>query len=350
VSARGGTDALASAATMAETSPLLEVRDLRVEFRSMRGLVRALIGVSLSLDRGEVLGLVGESGCGKTVTGLAILGLLPPRQTSVEAARLAFDGQDMLKLREADLQDLRGTRVAMVFQDPLASLNPVFTIGEQLVDVIRVHRRLNRRRAREVAREALRSVGLPDDQSVLGAYPHRLSGGMRQRACIAMALACGAELLIADEPTTALDVTIQAQILCVLLALRKRRGLSILLVTHNLGVAAQACDRVAVMYAGVVVESGSTRDVLQESRHPYTIALGRCLPQGRRAADLESIPGAVPDLVDPPSGCRFHPRCELAVPLCAAQRPADEAVAPGHLVACHRWRDVTPTCCTVPAR
>jgi peptide/nickel transport system ATP-binding protein len=333
----------------AVTGPLLAVEDLRVEFRSMRGLVKALIGVSLQVDRGEVLGLVGESGCGKTVTGLAVLGLLPRRQSHVEASLLRYDGLDLLALRESERQALRGTRMAMVFQDPLASLNPVFTVGDQLRDVIRVHRGLGRRAAADAAREALGAVGLAVDRSVLSEYPHRLSGGMRQRVCIAMALACGAELLIADEPTTALDVTIQAQILDLLLELRGSRGLSILLVTHNLGVAAQVCDRVAVMYAGAVVESGDTRQVLQSSQHPYTIALGRCLPQGRRAADMESIPGAVPDLIDPPAGCRFHPRCSLAVELCSLERPPDESIATGHVVACHRWREVTPTCCTVPA-
>jgi oligopeptide/dipeptide ABC transporter ATP-binding protein len=338
-----------SSYTAGTSDALLEVRGLYVDFRSLRGEVKALIGVDLEVGRGEIVGLVGESGCGKTVTGLAVLGLLREPQAQVRAERIRFAELDLLHLPEKKLQHIRGARISVVFQDPLASLNPVFTVGDMLVDVVRKPASVGKKAARAQALEALRAVGLGAHQSILDSYPHQLSGGMRQRACIAMALACGAELLFADEPTTALDVTIQAQILHLLLELRTQRDLSIVLVTHNMGIAAQSCDRVAVMYAGMVVEQGATTDVLDNPRHPYTAALRRCLPEDKRAAELESIPGSVPDLIDPPPGCRFHPRCSLAVDVCTTERPVAVEVAPGHLVACHRWQDVTPDCCTVTA-
>ena len=223
----------------------------------------------------------------------------------------------------------------MVFQDPLASLNPVFTVGEQIRRVIREHTELSKREAETRTREALAATGLPANDSLLRSYPHQLSGGMRQRVCMAMAISCGARLLIADEPTTALDVTIQAQILLLLLRLRDEHGLAQILITHNVAVAAQSCDRLAVMYAGTVVEQGPTRDVMKDPKHPYTIALYECLPHGKKADELRMIPGAVPDLIDPPSGCRFHPRCEHAMDVCVKIKPRPTDVTDAHWAACH---------------
>ena len=270
---------------------LLEIRDLKVQFNSLRGTVRALDGVNLTVREKEIIGLVGESGCGKTITGLSVLQLLPRPQAEYTSGEILFRGDDLLKKSESEMQRIRGGHVSMVFQDPLASLNPVFTVGEQIERVVRLHRDVSRQEAGETARQALTSVGLPGGSEILESYPHQLSGGMRQRACMAMALSCDSPLLIADEPTTALDVTIQAQILRLLLDLRERLGIAQILITHNVGVAAQTCDRVAVMYAGSVVEQGLTVEVLTNSRHPYTIALYECLPQGKRRANSRRSPG-----------------------------------------------------------
>jgi peptide/nickel transport system ATP-binding protein len=315
-------------------NPLLEVRGLRLQFRSMRGLVKALDGVDLTVHEREILGLVGESGCGKTITGLAILGLLQRPQAEITGGEIRFRGEDLLAKGERAMQGLRGKEISMVFQDPLASLNPVFQVGHQIVDMVRLHKRVSRADARAATRAALAAVGLPGDDETLRRYPHQFSGGMRQRACMAMALACGSPLLIADEPTTALDVTIQAQILNLLLRLREELGVAQVLITHNVGVAAQTCDRIAVMYAGSVVEDGPASSVLKRPRHPYTRALYQCLPHGRAAAELQTIPGAVPDLIDPPSGCRFHPRCRYAFDECANAKPQPVRVAQRHVVSC----------------
>lgn len=316
-------------------SALLEIRDLKVQFRSLRGVVKALDGVNLTVGESEIVGLVGESGCGKTITGLSVLGLLPRPQAEFTQGEVLFRGDDLLRKSEGKLQGIRGELVSMVFQDPLASLNPVFTIGHQIERVIRLHKGLPRKRSREAVRSALGAVGLPTSDEILDSYPHQLSGGMRQRACMAMAISCDAPLLIADEPTTALDVTIQAQILHLLLDLRERLRIAQILITHNVGVAAQTCDRVAVMYAGSVVEQGSTNDVLKHSRHPYTIALYECLPHGKTVAELKTIPGVVPDLIGPPAGCRFHPRCEHAMPRCVDEKPGITTLEGQHWVACH---------------
>ena len=313
---------------------LLTVQDLKLEFRSMRGLVKALDGVNLRVHEREILGLVGESGCGKTVTGLAILGLVQRPQAEITGGEIRFRGENLLERSETAMQRLRGREISMVFQDPLASLNPVFQVGDQIVDVVRVHKGVSRKEAKETARRALAAVGLPPQDETLKRYPHQLSGGMRQRACMAMALACGSPLLIADEPTTALDVTIQAQILNLLLDLRESLGVAQVLITHNLGVAAQTCDRIAVMYAGTVVEEGPVAVVLKHSRHPYTVALYECLPHGRTASELKTIPGTVPDLIDPPSGCRFHPRCDHAFDACATAKPRPVQVGERHWVSC----------------
>ena len=314
---------------------LLQIRDLKVQFNSLRGTVKALDGVNLTVREKEIIGLVGESGCGKTITGLSVLQLLPRPQAEYTSGEILFRGDDLLKKSESEMQRVRGGRVSMVFQDPLASLNPVFTVGDQIERVVRLHRDVSGKEAAEAARAALVSVGLPGSGDILRSYPHQLSGGMRQRACMAMALSCDSPLLIADEPTTALDVTIQAQILRLLLDLRERLGIAQVLITHNVGVAAQTCDRVAVMYAGSVVEQGLTAEVLKHSRHPYTIALYECLPQDKRAGELQTIPGSVPDLLDPPTGCRFHPRCEHAMEVCATVKPEPTLLTAEHWAACH---------------
>jgi peptide/nickel transport system ATP-binding protein len=314
---------------------LLQIRDLKVQFNSLRGTVKALDGVNLTVREREILGLVGESGCGKTITGLSVLQLLPRPQTEYTGGEVLFRGDDLLRKSEPEMRRVRGGQVSMVFQDPLASLNPVFTIGAQIERVVHLHRDLSGKKAAEAARAALVSVGLPGSGDILSSYPHQLSGGMRQRACMAMALSCDSPLLIADEPTTALDVTIQAQILRLLLDLRERLGIAQILITHNVGVAAQTCDRVAVMYAGSVVEQGLTTEVLKHSRHPYTIALYECLPQGKKAGELHTIAGSVPDLIDPPTGCRFHPRCEHAMEVCATLKPEPTHLTAEHWAACH---------------
>ena len=327
-----------SAASQATGAPagaeLLAVRDLKLQFRSMRGLVKALDGVNLTVHEREILGLVGESGCGKTITGLAVLGLLQRPQAEITCGEIRYRGDDLLAKSEAEMRDLRGREISMVFQDPLASLNPVFQVGHQIEGVVRAHKGVSRKEAREVTRKALAEVGLPPGAETLKRYPHQFSGGMRQRVCMAMALACGSPLLIADEPTTALDVTIQAQILNLLLRLREELGVAQVIVTHNVGVAAQTCDRIAVMYAGSVVEEGPVAAVLKRPRHPYTMALYQCLPHGRTVAELQTIPGTVPDLIAPPSGCRFHPRCSRIMDVCPHTKPEPVKVGDRHWVSC----------------
>jgi oligopeptide/dipeptide ABC transporter ATP-binding protein len=301
-------------------SHLLEVKDLRTHFPTRAGLVRAVDGVSFHLDRGELLGLVGESGCGKSITALSIMRLIAPPGRIV-AGEIVFDGRDLLKLSNAAMRDVRGDDIAMIFQDPMTSLNPVFTVGEQIAEALRVHRGLSRKDARKAAIEAMREVSIPDPESRVNDYPHQLSGGMRQRVMIAMALACGPELLIADEPTTALDVTIQAQILDLLNNLRKTHDLAILLITHDLGVVAEVADRVAVMYTGKIVEESSVDDLFARPRHPYTEGLLRSVPKLTpegivRAKRLQTIEGVVPKPTDLPPGCHFAPRCPYRMPRC----------------------------------
>jgi oligopeptide/dipeptide ABC transporter ATP-binding protein len=299
---------------------LLEVKNLRTHFQTRAGLVRAVDDVSFYLDRGELLGLVGESGCGKSMTALSIMHLIAPPGRIVDGEVL-FDGKDLLKLSDAEMREMRGDDIAMIFQDPMTSLNPVFTVGEQIAEALRLHRKMSRKEARLATIEAMREVAIPDPSRRLDDYPHQLSGGMRQRVMIAMALACNPKLLIADEPTTALDVTIQAQILELLDDLRKQRDLAVLLITHDLGVVAEVADRVAVMYTGRIVEESPVDELFACPKHPYTEGLLRSVPK-LTGADvikkqrLETIEGVVPSPTDLPPGCHFAPRCPHRMPRC----------------------------------
>jgi oligopeptide/dipeptide ABC transporter ATP-binding protein len=316
---------------------LLEVRDLVVVFDTPTGTVRAVDGVSFDVAAGSALGLVGESGCGKSLTALALLALTPPHGR-IAGGSVRFQGRDLLTLPDAELRRVRGSALALVFQEPAAALNPVYTVGDQIGEVLRVHRGADRRAAKRAAIGLLERVGIPDAVRRVDAWPHELSGGMKQRVCIAMALACTPALLIADEPTTALDVTIQAQILDLLASLRRDEGLAILLISHDLGVVGELCDQVAVMYSGRIVERGPANVLLERPRHPYTRGLLRSRPRldSVRAADgrLPAIPGQVPEPRDRPSGCAFHPRCALAQADCRAAVPPLLELAAGHAVAC----------------
>jgi len=317
--------------------PLVSIENLHVRFRTYAGQVRAVNGVSLDIKRGEIFGLVGETGCGKTVTGLSLLRLVPPPGEIVDG-RITFDGQDTLSLSEQEMQDIRGARIAMIFQDPAASLNPVFTAGGQIEMVIRQHQPVTRRVARQRTLEMLEAVGLPDPPQIVRAYPHELSGGMQQRVMIGLALASNASLLIADEPTTALDVTIQAQILTLLTQLKESRGLSILLITHNLGVVAETCDRVAVLYVGHVVEKGRTRDIFKEMKHPYTQGLLAAIPRpGSHGKPLQAISGSVPSGLVVFPGCPFEPRCSFAMEVCRQTPLPLVRVGEEHYVACYQF-------------
>jgi len=302
---------------------LLEIKDLRTHFLTRAGLVKAVNGVSFSLDNGELLGLVGESGCGKSITALSIMRLIAP-PGKIVGGKILFDGKDLLKLSDKEMRDIRGDDIAMIFQDPMTSLNPVFTIGEQIAEALRLHRKLTRKQAREAAIEAMREVAIPDPARRIDDYPHQLSGGMRQRVMIAMALACNPRLLIADEPTTALDVTIQAQILELLNELRRNRDLAVLLITHDLGVVAEIADRVAVMYTGRIVEESDVNELFLRPKHPYTEGLLRSVPKltaehVAKIERLQTIEGVVPSPTDLPPGCHFAPRCPYRMPRCTAE-------------------------------
>lgn len=299
---------------------LLEVKNLQTHFPTRAGLVRAVNSVSFNLDRGELLGLVGESGCGKSITALSIMRLIAPPGRIV-GGELTFDGRNLLALSEREMRAIRGDDIAMIFQDPMTSLNPVFKVGEQIAEALRLHRKLSRKDARAAAIEAMREVSIPDPARRADDYPHQLSGGMRQRVMIAMALACDPKLLIADEPTTALDVTIQAQILELLDGLRKTRELAVLLITHDLGVVAEVADRVAVMYTGKIVEEAPVEELFARPRHPYTEGLLRSVPRltpehVERKERLETIEGVVPSPTELPPGCHFAPRCQYRMPRC----------------------------------
>jgi dipeptide transport system ATP-binding protein len=312
---------------------LLEIQNLSVEFPTQGGVLRAVDEVSLRLDEGEVLGVVGESGSGKSVTMLALMGLVPfPGR--VTADKLSFAGRDLLTLSDRERRQLTGKDVAMIFQEPTTSLNPCFTIGFQLTETLRLHEGMDRRAARRRAIELLEQVGIPAAQSRLGSFPHQLSGGMNQRVMIAMAIACNPRLLIADEPTTALDVTIQAQILDLLLTLQKERGMALVLITHNMGVVAETARRVMVMYAGQIMEERSAADLFASPQHPYTAALLSALPERSDGGRLATIPGVVPGLYDRPRGCLFSPRCAYATEHSRTVRPGLRPWAGGQ-IRCH---------------
>jgi len=317
---------------------LLSVEDLHVRFQTYAGVVRAVNGMTFGVRRGEIFGLVGESGCGKSVTGFSILRMVP-HPGEIVRGRIEFDGENLLEKSRAAMRKIRGGRIAMIFQDPSASLNPVFSIGNQAKRVIRHHLDVDDTEAREAALRMFENVGLPDPVRVLETYPHELSGGMKQRVMTAMALSTGAELLIADEPTTALDVTIQAQILALFNRLREEMAISILLITHDLGVVAETCDRVAVAYAGSVVEMGRTEDVLYKLKHPYSQGLLAALPlPADRGQPLASIAGNVPDGIHLPRGCPFHPRCPYVMDICSVERPPLVSVGgEGHAAACYLY-------------
>jgi oligopeptide/dipeptide ABC transporter ATP-binding protein len=324
--------------------PLLKVTGLKTSFHTRDGVVRAVTGVDFDVDRGEILGLVGESGCGKSVTSMSIMGLIA-KPGVIDGGSVVFDGRDLLKLSGEEMRHLRGDRISMIFQQPQSSLNPVWDVGRQIGEVLEIHRNMQRKAARARALDLLKMVGIPDPERRLKAFPHEMSGGMAQRVMIAMALACEPELLIADEPTTALDVTIQAQILDLIRALREQTGTAVILITHDLGVVAEMCDRVAVMYAGEIVEEASTIELFRDPRHPYTRGLINSIPVvGETRDELAVIPGNVPNLIDLPPACRFAPRCvtrELeAVPHSLEVHPELREIKPGHDVRCWLYHDL----------
>ena len=319
-------------------SAILEVRDLRTQFNTLDGVVRAVDGVSFDLARGETLGIVGESGCGKSVTALSILRLIPPETGRIASGSIRFEGEELTTLGEEAMKRLRGHRISMIFQEPMTSLNPVLTIGTQIAENVVRHMGVSKKAARDRACEMLELVRIADARRRLDEYPHQLSGGMRQRVMIAMALSCDPQVLIADEPTTALDVTIQAQILELMQEMKEKLGMSIMLITHAMGVVAETCQRVVVMYAGKVVEEAPVEALFGNPRHPYTQGLIRSIPRVDRAAEqkqrLEAIPGTVPSLLNPPAGCRFAARCKFAEPRCLGAVPPLSPVGDSHLVRC----------------
>jgi oligopeptide/dipeptide ABC transporter ATP-binding protein len=335
----GGAPAFSAAA-------VLRIDDLRTWFHTDAGVVKAVDGVTLSVAQGETLAIVGESGSGKSVTALSIMRLLGRTTGRVEGGRIVFrtrddEAVDLLTLPEAAVSRIRGCDIAMIFQDPMSSLNPVFPVGEQIAEPIRVHAGADRRTARAMAIDLLRQVGINDPEKRVDAYPHQLSGGMRQRVMIAIAIACNPKVLIADEPTTALDVTVQAQIIALLRRFQAERRMALIFVTHDLKLVEEIADQVAVMYASQIVEQGPASAVFAHPRHPYTKALLACTPhRGQRGSRFVPIPGALPDPLAPPMGCRFHPRCGFAQPVCAATVPVLENVSASHVTRCLRWREI----------
>jgi oligopeptide transport system ATP-binding protein len=321
----------------------LKIKDLTTRFYTEDGVVYAVNGVSYTLEDGEILGVVGESGCGKSVHALSIMGLIPSPPGKIEKGEVLFDGRDLLKASQNELRDIRGSQIAMVFQDPMTSLNPVFTVGDQIMEALKIHLGMNNKQARERAAELLSIVGIPDAKQRVDDYPHQFSGGMRQRAMIAMALSCNPKLLIADEPTTALDVTIQAQIVDLVKRLQENLGMAVMWITHDLGVVAEIADNINVMYAGYIVERGSVRDIFKRTRHPYTLGLLGSLPRLDEApgTELVAIPGLPPDLLSLPKGCPFVYRCMYAVDRCLEEMPPlEQTDGINHTVACWRWKEI----------
>ncbi len=318
---------------------LLEIKNLSCSFRSEVGLARALDGVSFSVSHGETLGLVGESGCGKTVTALCIMRLVPEPSGKIEGGEVRFQDRDLMKLSEAQMRRIRGNEISMIFQEPMTSLNPVFTCGYQIEEAVKLHQKVGKREAEERTLEMLRVVRIPDPRACAKSYPHQLSGGMRQRVMIAMALSCNPSFLIADEPTTALDVTIQAQILDLLHSLQEQLNMAVLMITHDLGVIAETAKRVVVMYSGKIMEEGSVLEIFNNPRHPYTLGLKASIPRlAKRGERLSVIPGKVPDPLHYPSGCRFSDRCKYAEYRCYNESIEMREVSPGHSARC--WKDV----------
>lgn len=316
---------------------LLQVENLSVQFETPQGVLKAVNDVSFSIPKGSTLGLVGESGCGKTVTALSILRLIPSPPGRITQGSILFEGRDLLTLSEKEMQAIRGEEIAMIFQEPMTALNPVFTIGNQIIETIRTHKEVSKAEARDKAEELLHIVGIPEPRRRLKSYPHEFSGGMRQRAMIAIALSCDPKILIADEPTTALDVSIEAQILELLQKLQDEFHMSIILITHDLGIVAQRVREVAIMYAGNIVEKTTTKRLFENPMHPYTQGLLDSIPQskpGKRQKRLKPIPGVVPDLRMPPPGCLFSDRCPIVVPHCQQEIPKLETKEPTHQVRC----------------
>jgi oligopeptide/dipeptide ABC transporter ATP-binding protein len=320
------------------SQPVLDIKGLKTQFLTRQGIVKAVDGVDLAIGRGETVGVVGESGCGKSVTALSILRLLPPASGRIAAGQILFNGRDLVQVSPADMRRIRGNDISMIFQEPMTSLNPVYPVGFQIQEVLRKHRRMKKRAARDEASRVLGLVGIPEPRARLDDYPHQMSGGMRQRIMIAMALSCHPQIMVADEPTTALDVTIQAQILDLIGRLKEEIGMAVLLITHDLGVVAEICRRVVVMYAGKLAESADVGELFAHPAHPYTVGLFESLPKiGGRQGVLRPIPGVVPSLLDLPPGCAFQDRCFNAGSECR-QDPLWREVRPNHWIRC--WNPV----------
>ena len=317
---------------------ILEVRNLEIRYVTDEETVYAVNDISFALQKGESIGLVGETGAGKTTTALGIMGLVPDPPGEVVAGSIMFEGKDLLQLSEKQMREIRGCKISMIFQDPMTSLNPVMTVGEQIAEVVLLHNKISKAEARKRAIEMLEQVGIPGSRC--DDYPHQFSGGMKQRVVIAIALACSPELLIADEPTTALDVTIQAQVLELMKKLKREYNTSLILITHDLGVVAKICDKVAVVYAGEIIESGTLKDIYTDKRHPYTIGLFDSLPDIENdAATLKVIQGMVPDPANLPEGCKFHPRCPYATEACKSGTIPPVRISESHMVRCNRFSD-----------
>ena len=325
---------------MAEKQYCIDIQDLAVKFTTMDGVVHAVNGVDLKIEKGKTLGLVGETGAGKTTTALSILRLIPKPPGEVPGGYIVLEGKNVFEYTEKEMESIRGKQVSMIFQDPMTSLNPVMTVGDQIAEVIQLHEKVDAKGAMEKAREMLEMVGIPGNRA--GEYPHQFSGGMKQRVIIAMALVCNPHLLIADEPTTALDVTIQAQVLDLMQKLREKYGTSMLMITHDLGIVAEVCDEVSIMYAGRIVEHGTLEDIFNHTGHPYTEGLFGSLPNiEKRTEELKPIPGLMPDPTNLPGGCPFHPRCVYCQEICKSRVPAQTALSGTHTVSCLAYEEGT---------
>ena len=323
-----------------DTKYTLEIKDLQVKYKTMDGVVEAVNGIDLTIEKGKTLGLVGETGAGKTTTALSILRLVPNPPGEITGGTINLEGKDLFAYSEKEMETIRGDQVSMIFQDPMTSLNPVITVGDQIAEVIQLHEKIDQKKAMEKAKEMLEMVGIPGNRA--SEYPHQFSGGMKQRVIIAMALVCNPHLLIADEPTTALDVTIQAQVLDLMQKLREKYGTYMLMITHDLGIVAEVCDDVSIMYAGRIVEHGTLEDIFNNTSHPYTEGLFGSLPNIEdRTAELKPIPGLMPDPTNLPEGCVFHPRCKYCKEICKSRVPAVTRLSDSHIVACLAYEEGT---------